>query len=185
MMTKANLVFLHTTRTLPISSKSKSPYTCNIIFLSSFGRWFSLGLSLQGSWWAILEATTVPEAINKAVTLCEFEGQKLFTWQIRVCPGLSASSQSLFWTDQRLTQYLGPWQQTQKIEAEVAEATKTFCFLVLNGDSILPLSWASKDKTWLSGVQKLSHWWWFNYLSCITPQFHTTASHHALCSGHT
>lgn len=97
-----------------------------------------LGLLVQGSRWDILETTTVPEAISKAVTLCEFEGQKLFTWQIRVCPELPSSSQSLFWTDGRLTQYLGPWQRTQEIEAEVTKATKTFCFLMLNGDSILP-----------------------------------------------
>lgn len=33
-------------------------------------------------------------------------------------------------------------------------------------------SWDSKDKASLSGVQKLSHWWCFKYLSCTTPQFH-------------
>lgn len=82
----------------------------------------------------IPEAITVPETISKAVPFNHLECQKLFTRQIRVCPELPVSSQSLCQSHQRLTWCLEPWCQAHKL-AEVAEATKTFCFLLLGGDS--------------------------------------------------
>lgn len=82
----------------------------------------------------IPEVITVPETISKAVPLNHLECQKLFTRQIRVFSELPASSQSLCQSHQRLTWCLEPWHQAHKL-AEVAEATKTFCFLLVCGDS--------------------------------------------------
>lgn len=134
----------------------------------------------KGWWWGILQATTVPEGIS----LHEFEDQKLLLGKSGSAPSSllppnPCSEQSEGW-------HLGPWQQTQETKADVTEATKMFCFLALNGESILPSLLLSKDKTWLSGVQKLRHCWWFKYLSCMTPQFHIAASLgiKALLSGH-
>lgn len=138
------------------------------------------GLLLQGWWWGILQATTVPEGIS----LHEFEGQKL------LLDKLGSALSSLLplnpCSEQSDGQHLGPWQQTQEMKADITEATKMFCFLTLNGDSILPSLLLSKDTTSLSGVQKLSHCWWFIYLSCMIPQFHIPASRgiKALLSGH-
>lgn len=128
-------------------------------FLDFPGRWFSSsswalfvgGLLPQGWWWGILQATTVPEGIS----LHELEGQKLLLDKLGSAPSSllplnPCSEQTEDW-------HLGPWQQTQEMKADLTEATKMLCFLILSGDSILPSLLVSKNKTWLSGVQKLSH----------------------------
>lgn len=134
-----------------------------LFFLGFSGRWFSSSswvllvgaLLLQGWWCSILQATTVPEGIS----LYEFQGQKLLLDKLgsalsSLLPLNPCSEQTEGW-------HLGPWQQTREMKADVTEATKMFCFLTWNGDSILPSLLLSKDKTWLSGVQNLSHCWWF------------------------